>query len=84
LPVQGKSAAVLTYRLWTRLDSVPQSGQACSLALERAETTMAVSLSAMSSTINPAGMNDDKRKLLAMTLILLRNQRYAAMQNHQI
>jgi hypothetical protein len=45
---------------------------------------MAVSLSAMSSTINPVGMNDDKRKLLAMTLILLRNQRYAAMQNHRI
>ncbi len=31
---------------------------------------MAVSLSAMSSTINPAGIKDDKRKLLAMTLIL--------------
>jgi hypothetical protein len=63
---------------------MPQSRQACSLALERAQTMMVVSLWAMSSTINPAGIKDDKRKLLAMTLILLRNQRHAAMQNHPI
>jgi hypothetical protein len=82
--VQGKSATVLTYRLWTRLDSVPHRGHACSPAFERAETTMTVSLSVISSTINPAGVKEDKGNLLAMTLILLRNQRYAAMQNHQI
>jgi hypothetical protein len=63
---------------------VPHSGQAYSLAFERAETTRAVSLSVISSTINPAGIKEDKRKLLAMTLSLLRNQRYAAMQNHQM
>jgi hypothetical protein len=34
--------------------------------------------------IKPSGIRDDKRKLLAMTLILLTNQRYAAKQNHQI
>ena len=45
---------------------------------------MTVSLSVMSSTINPAGIKDDKRKLLAMALILLGNQRYPAMQNHQM
>jgi hypothetical protein len=54
------------------------------MAFERAETTMTVSFSVMSSTISPVGIKEDKRKLLAMTLILLRNQRYAAMQNHQI
>jgi hypothetical protein len=80
----GKSTAVLTYRLWIRLDSMPHSGQAYSLAFERAETTRPVSLSVISSTINPAGIKEDKRKLLAMTLILLRNQRYAAIQNHQM
>jgi hypothetical protein len=63
---------------------VPHRGQACSLTFERAETTMAVSLSIMSSTFNPAGIKEDRRKLLAMTLILLGNQRYAAIQNHQM
>lgn len=68
----------------TRLDSVPHRGQACSLALERAETTMTVLRSAMPSTINPAGIKEDKRKLLAVALILLRNQSRAAMQNHRM
>jgi hypothetical protein len=63
---------------------VPHRGQACPLAFARAETTRAVSLSVISSTINPAGIKEDRRKLLAITLILLRNQRYAAMQNHQM
>jgi hypothetical protein len=67
-----------------RLDNVPHRGQACSLAFERAQTTITVSLSVISSTINPAGIKEDKRNLLAMTLILLGNQRYAAMQNHQM
>jgi hypothetical protein len=54
------------------------------MAFERAKTTMTVSLSVISSTVNPAGIKEDRRKLLAMTLILLGNQRYAATQNHQM
>jgi hypothetical protein len=84
LPAQGKSAAALTYRLWTRLDSLPHRGQARWLAFARAETTMTLSFSVTCSTINPAGIKDDNRKLLAMALILLRNQRCGTMQNHQI
>jgi hypothetical protein len=42
------------------------------------------SRSALLSMIKPAGIRDDKRKLLAMARILLTNQRYAAMQNHQM
>jgi hypothetical protein len=57
---------------------MPHRGQARSLAFERAQTTMTVSLSAISSTINPAGIKEDKRKLRAITLILLGNQRYTA------
>jgi hypothetical protein len=34
--------------------------------------------------IKPSGIRDDKRKLLAMALILLTNQRYAATQIDQI
>jgi hypothetical protein len=45
---------------------------------------MTVSLSVISSTIKPSGIRDDKRKLLAMALILLTNQRYVVMQNHGI
>jgi hypothetical protein len=52
-----------------RLDHVPHNGQALSWAPACAETTIASALSAMLSTINPAGIRDDKRNLFAMVLI---------------
>jgi hypothetical protein len=67
-----------------RLDRVPHSGQARSLPSARAQTTIASPLAALLSMTNPEGMMDDRRKPLAMTLILLKNLRHTAMQNHQI
>jgi hypothetical protein len=67
-----------------RPDHRPQSGHARALTPERAETTIAPSCSATSSTTNPAGIKDDSRMLFAMVLILLANQHNAATQNHQM
>jgi hypothetical protein len=46
------------------------------LTAARADTTNVPSTSAVPSTINPAGIRDDKRNLFAMVLIPLRKQHF--------
>ena len=84
LPAQGRSETVLAYRLWTRRDGRPHSGQDRSLTAARADTTNVPSTSAVPSTINPAGIRDDKRNLFAMVLIPLRKQHQLASEIHQM
>jgi hypothetical protein len=84
LPAQGRSETIRGYWLWTRLDARPQSGQARSSAAARADTNNTPSSSAVRSTINPAGIRDDKRSLLAMMLIPLRKQRHPIGELHHL
>jgi hypothetical protein len=83
LPVQGKSAVVLTYRLWTRRDDAPHNGQDRSTASECAETTIASCAASMWSTIKLAGIKVDTRKLPAMVLIPFRKLHQANNKLHR-
>jgi len=67
-----------------RRDALRQSGQARSSTVARAETTNIPSTSAVRSTINPAGIKDDKRNLSAMVLIPLRKQHQLDSEFHRM
>jgi hypothetical protein len=67
-----------------RREARRQSGQARSSTVARAETTNIPSTSAVRSTINPAGIRDDKRNLSAIVLIPLRKQQQLASEIHQM
>ena len=74
---------VLTYQLWKRPEYRQQDGQTRRSATDRAEITIVPSSSAGLSTVNPAGIRDDKYNMFAMALIPHRKKRQAIIQNHQ-
>jgi len=74
---------VLTYYLWKWPEYRQQSGQARRSATDRAEIIIVPFSSAGLSTVNPAGIRDDKYNMFAMALIPLRKQRQSIIQNHQ-